>query len=254
MRIYSKFKDYYDPALKEFEAEPTPVYDRTTQLLPKVSLGITGIHSNRNYYHPERRMLPISNDGWGDTDGSRKYHMIDLTNLGLCIIGFCGKLYAVYSDYTIPVNGKGYYGHKGHQSSYLSMYRKLEPALFTEKPFLNYNHYGQVPPHESVHGFDQLESAPALKALFVKHMTPAFIYRCFPPTESKEKALIINPHLGDIGFQKVMNPWQAMQEIHMFLGNELVQDKQPIMPVGSDKIIAESKGFDKWSFRKPPEV
>ena len=65
--------------------------------------------------------------------------------------------------------------------------------------------------------------------------------------------LIINPRLAEFNFVSVIDPYSATQELSMFIGNDLARDIQPVMPVGSDKVIAESKGFDKWSFRKPPE-
>ena len=46
-----------------------------------------------------------------------------------------------------------------------------------------------------------------------------------------------------------MNPYQAAQEIEMFMRNNFGK-QDPIMPVGDDKVVAESKGFDKYSFRK----
>ena len=36
----------------------------------------------------------------------------------------------------------------------------------------------------------------------------------------------------------------------MYIENVLTNNNTPEMPVGSDKVIAESKGYDKWSFRK----
>lgn len=63
--------------------------------------------------------------------------------------------------------------------------------------------------------------------------------------------LIKNPILADFGMQKLFDPYTAMQEIEMFLGR-LSINETPQMPVGSDKVIAESKGFDEWSFRKMP--
>jgi hypothetical protein len=63
---------------------------------------------------------------------------------------------------------------------------------------------------------------------------------------------IKNPILKEFDFQKIVNPYEAMQEIEMYIGR-LAENNLPKMPVGSDKVIAESKGFDKWSFRKIPE-
>lgn len=64
--------------------------------------------------------------------------------------------------------------------------------------------------------------------------------------------VIKNPILKDFDFQKILDPYIATQEIEMYLGR-LAENNVPKMPVGSDKVIAESKGFDKWSFRKMSE-
>lgn len=54
--------------------------------------------------------------------------------------------------------------------------------------------------------------------------------------------------LGKIGFASVIDPWTAYQEIEMFLGSLLVDDKDK-MVVLSDKSKALKYGFDKYSFR-----
>ena len=48
-----------------------------------------------------------------------------------------------------------------------------------------------------------------------------------------------------------MDTYTAYQEIQMLLGN-LAQPNKPI-PEIPDKDMVSIKGFDKWSFRKPPE-
>jgi hypothetical protein len=51
-------------------------------------------------------------------------------------------------------------------------------------------------------------------------------------------------------FYRVFDPYQAYQEVAMWLSNQAV----PIKPIPemSDEIKAESKGFNKFSFRKDP--
>lgn len=59
------------------------------------------------------------------------------------------------------------------------------------------------------------------------------------------------PSLKSFQFFRVMPPIQCLQEIELFLGNDLAPlDKPPVWPV-PDKIKAESHGFDKFSFRTP---
>ena len=64
--------------------------------------------------------------------------------------------------------------------------------------------------------------------------------------------LFVNPPLKDIGFHRIVDAFTAYQEIDMFLGNELAGQNDPLMPVGGDLIVRDSKGFDEWSFKTPP--
>ena len=59
-----------------------------------------------------------------------------------------------------------------------------------------------------------------------------------------------NGMLRPFDFMKVFDPYTAFQEIQMFMNNLAAPEKE--MPVIPDEIKAESKGFDKWSFRRPP--
>lgn len=54
--------------------------------------------------------------------------------------------------------------------------------------------------------------------------------------------------LKDINFASVVPPWEAYQEIEMYLGTILVNDKSNMVTV-SDKVKARKYGFDEWSFR-----
>lgn len=61
---------------------------------------------------------------------------------------------------------------------------------------------------------------------------------------------VLNPRLKDIGFDRIRNPFDAFQEISMYLSNILVE-QQPIESV-EDKYRIQQHGFDlKESFRKP---
>lgn len=58
----------------------------------------------------------------------------------------------------------------------------------------------------------------------------------------------INPNLGRIGFQKLVDPYTAHQEIEMFLSSTLATEKNPI-PKRTQELIRDAHGFDKNSFR-----
>ena len=93
--------------------------------------------------------------------------------------------------------------------------------------------------------------------------------RKYTPTSDKYAYnVIVNPQLTcvdmaelvpnsypeeDIRFVTKLDPFTAMQELEMFIGNVLTNNTSPTMPVGTDDQIRDSKGFDKWSFRKMKE-
>ncbi len=78
--------------------------------------------------------------------------------------------------------------------------------------------------------------------LFEKHKSPIFI--------KTERETVINGSLKDIEFYKVFDPYTTFQEISMFLSN--IALPEPHILTINDEDLAKSKGFDKFSFRKPP--
>jgi len=73
---------------------------------------------------------------------------------------------------------------------------------------------------------------------------------CFNIGSYNRPYVIANPILSAINFHKVIDAFSAFKEIERFLTNEMApRDFRMDQPV-SDKINAESHGFDKFSFRK----
>jgi hypothetical protein len=61
-----------------------------------------------------------------------------------------------------------------------------------------------------------------------------------------------NPCLKELGFYQVKDPYEAYQELAMFLGGVMGTDARPMVQL-SDQEVHQKHGFDKWSFRKMPE-
>lgn len=93
---------------------------------------------------------------------------------------------------------------------------------------------------------DILKNTDKLNELFIKHKTPIFHIG----TQNRETILTLNPVLKNYAFYKIYDTTQAFQRLEMFISSVLVSDEQGDVPVGGDVILAKSKGFDKWSFRK----
>lgn len=62
--------------------------------------------------------------------------------------------------------------------------------------------------------------------------------------------IISNPCLKDLSFMRIYDPASAYQELAMFMANQAAPEK--VMPNIPDDMKAHTKGFDKFSFRKPP--
>jgi hypothetical protein len=86
------------------------------------------------------------------------------------------------------------------------------------------------------------------RAFFEDKRCPIFV--ATPGSSGTQGRIVYNSLLRPYEFYRVIEPYRAFQEIAMFLAN-MAQPEKP-MPTIPDELKAESKGFDKWSFRRPP--
>ena len=61
----------------------------------------------------------------------------------------------------------------------------------------------------------------------------------------------LNPCLAELGFERVIPPFDAYQKLESYLFNELAEQNDPPVEI-SDTIRRDSHGFDQYSFRKEP--
>jgi hypothetical protein len=61
--------------------------------------------------------------------------------------------------------------------------------------------------------------------------------------------IVTNPRLANLGFEKQLDAFSTFQQIATFLSNELVGRDEAPTTVGGDLVVAQSKGFDEFSFR-----
>ncbi len=73
-------------------------------------------------------------------------------------------------------------------------------------------------------------------------------------TWTRIPVLHVNPCLQNLGFQKLMDHYTCYQNIRVFMENDMCPVEKKVTTVGSDEVIAQQKGFDKWSFRKMKNV
>jgi len=71
--------------------------------------------------------------------------------------------------------------------------------------------------------------------------------------ELRQTKLIVNPVIGDVKFFNVFGPYEAYQELEMWVGGTLAYPQNAMVEI-EDKYRVEAHGFDaKYGFRKRPE-
>jgi hypothetical protein len=232
MRLISNFHDYYDGAMKYFANDDMHTYIRNREVIS-------------DFARPLDFSTDLMSSAWRWP--TRLYKNIR-------IIGFCGKIYPVLKlEYTIPDEEFGDF----HRKSVVEFCFTPEEAIAAEISWMERESVCQsssVKNSEWKEMWNTLTNRKDYLELFQTHRTPCFAIDVigYPSEYASNWTLIINPTLKDYKFQKIFDSYIAMQELEMFLGNVLVQDTQVKVPVGSDVVIAESKGFDKHSFRNMP--
>lgn len=93
--------------------------------------------------------------------------------------------------------------------------------------------------------FFGLKGSETLREWAIKHRVVAMRY-------TSERGVEINPRLADQELARVLPPFEAAQEIEMFLSNLAAPDRVPV--VIEDKYKIPAHGFDKHSFRKRPQA
>jgi len=210
--IESKFHDYYD-CIQSLGIDKTTVFKRHTKELPVNSL------------KDEVCNLYLGNLSYSQTFPIKQF-----------IILFCGKSYAGFeitdrdfswdpytTKYTYSVKDvKEYYPDKQQGSRRYRSYRSFDRI---EEWHNKYN------------------DKPYNVEIFRNHDTPILFFK------EHSNIVIKNPTLKDYRFQTILDPFTAYQEINQFISGVLGQPEKETIQV-DEKTKVQSKGFDKWSFRK----
>jgi hypothetical protein len=217
MRIHSPFRDYYDNV--QTQEDNGVKFVRNTIKVAKPLDGLRELFNLVPIFHRYRPEWPIS------------------TNL----VGFCGKFIPFYSYPTTPGSNKREFCYTLETIKQMISTCKVKEdqsfLMWDEERYFNKKNWKNC-----------LINLARFKGddLFREIESPIFhLYR-----DNNRTVLEINPPLNKLQFQKVMDPWQAFQELEMFIGSTLAKQVDPIVPI-SDVLKAETHGFDrKWSFRK----
>lgn len=219
MKVIKSYSDYYDGALSYFMSEVYPVYIREEQSIDKKDLGKLKLPRLFKY------SCSLFKE---DLDKYRKRYSSNGSAIAdLIVIGFCGKIYPMFIVEGSDIDSKYFF----------STSEKLKSSFENIE-----DKYNLEIRYEII--YQSLQANSNLLDLFLKYKVPSFMY--------SGNELILNPVLKNFGLQTVLHPFNAVQELNMFLSNQLCDTSNPVMPVGDDVTLARSKGYDKYSFRKAP--
>lgn len=241
MRIISDFKDYYDIG-HSLGSDQSIVYKRFKKTVKDI------------------RNLPTRNYGNPTKYGPKIPDEVVITDR--FIIGFCGKIYPLYK---CLVNVKNLprcfylYSLEEFDKLITQTSKKTQEEYYKKKIWYFWAGIHRKKIKES---FDEIHKQQNNFAhLFQEYKTPIFIaseqdrgirtfsYRMYGRLETISK-LELHGYLKQYQFYKIFDPYQAFQEIQMYITNELC-DKEDKIPQVDDKTMVGAKGFDeKWSFRK----
>lgn len=98
--------------------------------------------------------------------------------------------------------------------------------------------------------FAPFEASGELREFMIANKYSILVEREVPGTE--RTVFAVNPaSLKKLGFAKAVDPYTAFQELSMWIGGVLGGTSPEIVKITDDKVLAQSHGFDKESFRGP---
>ena len=233
MRIISDFKDYYD-SVRRMDTDRNHVYVRKT----------SEIYLHKYVYNLENNFFSKLN---------RQTSLRDSTSLHMFHLGFCGEIYTGWQVHKCICGKTSEAIHYGDLKRIKQLYEKYEKP-FSWKP--GKYKIGEYCVKRLTECFES-SNINKFKELFLKYKVPVFVITT-DFTDDKyryghDQKIILNPKLEDWKFFRIKDIYTAYQDISMYIGNELAEDKNNAWPV-PDKLKAESHGFDKYSFRKEKQL
>ncbi|MGO8750882.1 MAG: hypothetical protein ACLQNE_33465 [Thermoguttaceae bacterium] len=242
MRIVSDFHDYYD-VVQATGQDQTVVYLRTR----------TEVELHRDSFP-----FPIL----GGTPPRYEFRPRGVPNLQIVqmVAGFCGKVY--------PILQLSHQRLSEPRPNIALCYRLSEVDAFVENRFKQREieiyrlklrgRREYWPVKQRREKFEEFFDIYATKQsafgrLFLENRCPIFVASTWWGTDKgcREYKIVYNECLKELEFFRLIDTYTAYQELQMYFG-AMAQPNKPI-PQVSDKDMISIKGFDKWSFRKPPK-
>ncbi len=150
-------------------------------------------------------------------------------------VGFCGQFY--------PFVEVSYYTSKFHRLIFWS-FDELDAWMESVSPGWKIGYKRRRSISWPAARFQKHFETKYNTEIFHTHQVPVFC-------KMSNGRFTLNPRLQDLEFYRVFDPYQAHQEIAMFVGGVLKQPENNMVQISNeDKIVKH--GFDDKSFRKEP--
>lgn len=266
MLILSKHHDYYD-GVAHAGIDKTIVYKRLIRTLsPKGPATFSNTELPTQFQeikiHPYgvpevvHNGLKIELDLTGARMGLFKSFGISDEIQTRGIILFCGKAYP-YCSIRVPTGTKNHCGYIEYRRDCFYDNESANMALHAA-----YKHVvdkGLVRGWELdwvrrvVKDFDHTKRALPVAEKWSKEVILDLHISLGAPIVNVSGTIESNVNLKELQFQKIVDPYTAFQEISMFIGGVLGNPEKEMTEL-TEKDRINQHGFDKWSFRKLPEV
>lgn len=164
------------------------------------------------------------------------------------VVGFCGTLYPglmINVDTSLSYNMSTidhfcYIPEKALNVASMSL-KKKDHATFWESLKDKYSS-SSTREKEIYEYFEPRKNTD----IFFDLKVPVFVR--FGVTYGDFEGVTKNPELTRLSFQNFMDPFTCYQELSMYLGG-ILTDRDDPSQVTNDKVLRDSKGFDKMSFK-----
>jgi hypothetical protein len=229
MRIISDFHDYYD-AVQATGQDQTLIYFRKREEVKVSAYSLPVIEWS---FWLDRRRIQVQEH----------------------IVGFCGKVYpAVMLTRLASKKSAICYNLAEVDSFFENNCSKRELEEYRAKVKRRWGYGWQS--YFCREAFEKhfavcAERKDAFVEMFIEKRCPVWIGTVLEYSWRKRTGKIVyNASLKDLEFFRLFDTYTAFQEIAMFLGGLAAPLKE--IPEIPDNVMVGIKGFDKWSFRKPP--
>ena len=262
MVVISDFKDYYDCA-QAYGQDKSLVYKRFQKVM---ELDQDSINSSWEFILKQSgNKKAITFPTYYQSEWLIKSDFLKVKQF---TIGFCGKIYGLLiiekNTHSSEIKSKFCYNIEDVDKFVKDNFKNRFYQSFCQK---EYNRKNPWPSGQRKYAFEKYfksveECKDKYLDLFVNEHCPIFVaqYKFDKNANAKRTyfgrhytEITFNAKLKDYEFFRIFDPYQAFQEISMFMGNQAEPRKE--IPQLSNSDLIESKGFHlKESFRKPKQI